>query len=777
MSRKYSSYLLLALLVLSTIAVAVPLLSTPAAAAGKSAWLKIVTSAWKGTTCKAIYDGIDSGFAGDSPSVTTPMCIDPSVTGFADRFNITSLEAYVEVYTIKPEWAFQSEGKFEPNATGFVKISWDAPDDWGLLVLVKAKSYYGEKIGEGEALDGIIMYALLIPPRNPSAEALKHIKELTGLNTTANADDTLKANFTINDDGILDKHPGYFDFNLSRAGLGSGPFDYLNGTSVDLGSFAEIFGNETDSGTPVNAWIARAAKMFKVFHVHSWYDIKDNLSFAQVKIYDLDHTDADSEESLIQACVTAVDGQCRYTREIYPADALDYRDYWENNLVPIPLQIFNLENKTVYHGGIVHPGTDGGAIGAPKLNATVRVWWETVIVNQTIYYGYEYNGTGSHPYVDDLNKRRPSFVGPFSMALNNTITVSGTGRRGIWVDKTHPRSNRTDVANFINATVFYAKFCVQDADMEIQHPLVGDKMVGAKLTFNLKTEDDRAYYMTKNLPTTDRGGCTSTPHKYRGGYDGGSFTIDGTSLKSLGMSRFPNATMWLALYVDEDDNGIPDYFDKREIRSFWEEFGDDVWLNASLAYYPGDADNYDDIPEGPKLEDAKSPLRIGDEDVEKIYDGNWSKLVADISYANTLTLTDDKEYDGFDAIVKWKGGYQNNYDTAEKIVDVIRVKNPYAIALRFGGNWMLASATTTNNKLWLRIDSSEYLNINYAGGETTTINDFEGTIETVNHTSVYMYSAMAGVPAWIITVVDEDNGNMTVNVIENTTAVPNYRKV
>ncbi|RLG02555.1 MAG: hypothetical protein DRN54_04385 [Thaumarchaeota archaeon] len=198
------------------------------------------------------------------------MCIDPSVTGFADRFNVTDMEAYVEVYTIKPEWGYvQSEGKFEPNATGFVKISWDAPDDWGLLVLVKAKSYYGEKIGEGDPFEGIIMYALLIPPRDPSAEALKQIRELTGLNTTTNADDTLKANFTINDDGILDVHPGYFDFNLSRAGLGSGPFDYLNGTYVDLGSFAKIFGNETDARTPVNAAIPSAAKLFKHFHVHS----------------------------------------------------------------------------------------------------------------------------------------------------------------------------------------------------------------------------------------------------------------------------------------------------------------------------------------------------------------------------------------------------------------------------------------------------------------------------------------------------------------------------
>ncbi|MCD6536727.1 MAG: hypothetical protein J7K49_06850, partial [Thaumarchaeota archaeon] len=210
MNRKIGSYILLALLVLSTIVIAVPLISTPAAAAGKSAWLKIVTSAWKGTSC-GIYDGIDTGFANDAAGRNTPMC--PGGSEFAERFNVTGQEAFVEVYGIKPNFELmQLQGTFEPNATGFVKISWTVDDDWGLLILVKAKSYYGTKIGAGTPFSGIIMYALLIPPRNSTGPALSDsvvtkIAELTGVSNLANYDeDYLKWNFTVNDDGLIDVH-------------------------------------------------------------------------------------------------------------------------------------------------------------------------------------------------------------------------------------------------------------------------------------------------------------------------------------------------------------------------------------------------------------------------------------------------------------------------------------------------------------------------------------------------------------------------------------------
>jgi len=94
MSRKYSSYILIALLLLATAAIAVPVLVTPVKAAGGSAWLKIVTPAWKGTTTCYLPDGT-------TVTAGTPVCPDTSYKGFADRFNVTSMEAFVEVYSIR----------------------------------------------------------------------------------------------------------------------------------------------------------------------------------------------------------------------------------------------------------------------------------------------------------------------------------------------------------------------------------------------------------------------------------------------------------------------------------------------------------------------------------------------------------------------------------------------------------------------------------------------------------------------------------------------------
>ena len=326
-------------------------------AVGGSAWLKIVTPAWKGSTICYLPDGIPV-------TVGTPVC--PAGTGFADRFNVTSMEAFVEVYGIKPEWGYVArQGVFEPNATGFVKISWSVDDTWGLLILVKAKSYYGQKIGEGSPFKGIIIYALAIPPRNMPADAKERFINMTGLYTEWDSGVfDYVGNGTIDDDGSIIYHGnigpedsyivggvGDFDF----IGVNTGPFDVLNGSSVNLGSFAKAFNK------PENAWVARAAKIFKVFHVHSWYDVKDNLSFAQIKIYDLDHTDPTSEASLIQAAITGEDGQSRYTREIYPPEeGLTGGKFENNKLVPIPLQIFNLNNQTVFHGGINGEGAVGG---------------------------------------------------------------------------------------------------------------------------------------------------------------------------------------------------------------------------------------------------------------------------------------------------------------------------------------------------------------------------------------------------------------------------------
>ncbi|MEM2182505.1 MAG: hypothetical protein QXK84_07440, partial [Nitrososphaerota archaeon] len=557
-------------------------------------------------------------------------------------------------------------------------------------------------------------YGLLIPPRG--ADPTK-IQDMIGFPVT------VPGNYSVNIDGSLYTHPMTgFDFSKS------GTFDLLDGTGVNLASFAKAFNK------PENAWVARAAKIFKLFHVHSWYYVKDNLSFAQIKIYDLDHTDPTSEASLIQAAVTGEDGQSRYTREIYPPEEGLKDGRFENNkLVPIPLQIFNINNKTVFHGGIV----EGEEVGAPHLNATVRVWWETVIVNQTIYYGKIINGTLGVEQREGLDKYAPTFVGPLN----------------IWHNVTNPEGVYP-VANFINATVFYAQFCTYDNDSQVQWPLaywlqqewpaaispldrglsaaltifgvveafedygldlqifggrhvlirdvftaeiinelvrgtlinpdqvpitiptsvVGDQLINAKVSINLKTTGGTPYYMTKNLLTTNALGCTDDPHKYRGGID--------TIYYEIGLARFPNATMWSELYEDADEDGVPDYFVDRAIGSFWEKVGKHVWLNASLMYNPGDADNKNDIPEGPNLKDVANPTRIGDEDVleSNYFKGNWSRLAADVKYANTLTLKDDKEFTGMNVLVSWKGGWQNVYPGSEALVAEISIKNPYGIA-------------------------------------------------------------------------------------------------
>jgi hypothetical protein len=90
-----------------------------------------------------------------------------------------------------------------------------------------------------------------------------------------------------------------------------------------------------------------------------------------------------------------------------------------------------------------------------------------------------------------------------------------------------------NVADFNNNTVFYARFCVQDADMRIQHPQVGDKMVGAEITLNFKTSANVPYYLAHSIHTTGLDGCTNQPHKWPGYLS-----------EFSNYARFPNGTNW-----------------------------------------------------------------------------------------------------------------------------------------------------------------------------------------------------------------------------------------
>jgi hypothetical protein len=239
-----------------------------------------------------------------------------------------------------------------------------------------------------------------------------------------------------------------------------------------------------------------------------------------------------------------------------------------------------------------------------------------------------------------------------------------------------------DVANFNNNTVFYARFCVQDADLKIQHPEVGDKLVGAEVTVNLKrTGVVQPYYLSHNILETDASGCTANPHKW-----------PGYRSEFSKFARFPNATNWGL----RGSLNVSKFFDPRDDRSpAWRPGGyfERAWGGAWT---------------GPYVNAGR----------------NWSALIPEITYMKTRTLADDPNYDGFDVQVKWKGGSRNNYGGTAVLVDSIRVPNPYAIALLYDyvndelfGGWVFPYTVLANNKLWIQIHSAASVDI---AGDTIT---------------------------------------------------------
>jgi hypothetical protein len=664
MIGKSNAVLLALLLALPTAFMATAFIAPVSAQPMFSAWLKIVTDSWDGT------------------GATTPVF--PVGAGFADRYNATNV--CVELYWFTNPHRLGStqltfanyERRFagSPNATGFIRISW--PISWtNLTIIVKAKSYQGECIGtENERpFEGIIVYWLTV---NPS----QTFRERFGF--------TGSGNETIGDDGILVDHPGNFDWDID-APFGSGPVDIVTYATGPV-----TFQVNHNDPYARNAWVARAAYIFKLFHEHTWYGTNDVLTYATIFIYDTDHTQKNAPNSLLQAAITGPDGQSRYTREIYPAkEGLGPNGRFRNNrLVPIPLQSINLAAKTPFLGGIPDPAEPDGNIQAPHLNATKRVWWETVLTNQTFYVGNEYNGTGGYSPVD--SKSMPLFgafpadpgtspthtqggikgipAGPFSLALNHTVpAVLGLS----WVSEVVE-----NVADFGTNTVFYARFCVQDADLRIQHPEVGDKLVGAEVTINLKrTGNVQPYYLSHNILETDASGCTANPHKW-----------PGYRSEFSNFARFPNGTNWGL----RGSLNVSKAFDPR----------DDV----SPVWRPG---GYFERAWG------------GDWTGPYINAGrNWSALIPEITYMKTRDLGDDINYDGFDVQIKWKGGSRNSYGGSAVLVDSIRVPNPYAIALLYDyvgenifGSWVFPYTVLANNKLLIQIHRAVSVSI---GPDTIT---------------------------------------------------------
>jgi hypothetical protein len=664
MNGKSNALLLALLLTMPTAFIATALITPAVGQPNNSAWLKIVTDSWDGAT----YTGFQTP--------VRPVGID-----FPGRYNVTNV--CVELYKFKnpasrnPAPLNSWEGPIKagsPNATGFIKVSW--PASWeNVTIIVKAKSYQGECIRPDNPFEGIIVYWLTI--NGVQSFYNKFIGNATDPSPPV-------GNYTIGDDGVRKVHGSVFNWNIAGP-FGSGPVDVVSYATGPI-----TFQVNHNDPYARNAWVARAAYIFKLFHEHTWYGTNDVLTYATIFIYDTDHvTDAGSPQSLIQAAITGDDGQSRYTREIYPArEGLGPDGKFRNNrLVPIPLQTLRLYNHTPFGGGrmlggIPAPGLPGGNIEAPHLNATKRVWWETVLTNQTFYVGNVYNGTAG--YVPTAGKNRPLFgafpanpainpthtqggitgvpAGPLSLALNNTVPAAAG--LSTWV--TTPVLN---VADFNNNTVFYARFCVQDADLQIQHPEVGDKMVGAEVTLNFKTSAGVPYYLAHSIHTTGADGCTNQPHKWPGWLD---------QFRNFG--RFPNGTDW-------SRRGS---------------------LNASYFFNP--------------VDDASPAWRPGGY-FERAWGGawtgpyinagrNWSALIPEITYMKTRQLSDDPKWGGFEIQVKWKGGSRNGYGGFPVLVDSVRVRNPYGIALTNSTTitgWIRPNVQTANNTVLIKIHSEVLL--------------------------------------------------------------------
>jgi hypothetical protein len=326
MIGKSNAVLLALLLALPTAFMATAFIAPAVGQTNYSAWLKIVTDSWDGTE--------DTTLRGNNTPVM-PVGID-----FPGRYNVTNV--CVELYKFKnpsssnyaPLNSWDPPIKAgSPNGTGFIKVSW--PTSWeNVTIIVKAKSYQGDCIGEGNPFTGIIVYWLTV---NGDRSFLRKFFAIPADPDPANG------NYTIGDDGVRVKHPGPdFAFNIS-APFNAGPVDHM---AMPPARFAAAHSD------PRNASVAHAAYIFKLFHEHTWYGVDDVLTYATIFIYDTDHTPASSTQSLIQAAITGDDGQSRYTREIYPAkEGLGPNGKFRNNrLVPIPLQTINLAAKTPFGG-------------------------------------------------------------------------------------------------------------------------------------------------------------------------------------------------------------------------------------------------------------------------------------------------------------------------------------------------------------------------------------------------------------------------------------------
>ncbi len=387
---------------------------------------------------------------------TNPVFPDPANTTLPGRYNLTDRWYFVEVFHQRgaPYNDVLYGGIFRPNGTGFVKVSW--PKTWdNATIVVKAKTYDGTELGRGSLGEGIIVYALYV--------------NIKGNNTTG-------LNYTGND--------------------------------LDMAAWVANFSK------PENALLAKAAVAFKRFHVHTWYDLKDNLSYAQVKIYDINHTAASDSKSLLRAFITKGDGSGNSlydpaaTGELYPADSKTIKD---NEWVPIPLQVMRLNRTDPYY---TVPLANLGR--QPNLNATVRVWWETVLVNTTLFIRPE---------------GRNDLPGPFNI-------TAGTFN--------------------LNSTVFYFRCAVRDSDPQVNGIVypnnvdVKSALFYASCKVNLRDRNGAPYHFMHELGKTNElynnsYAASTNPHAWPGYLS-----------EYRNYLRVPNATMWWDLFLKFKEIAIVD---------------------------------------------------------------------------------------------------------------------------------------------------------------------------------------------------------------------------
>jgi hypothetical protein len=344
------------------LAIPVALYSAPLVSAQTtySAWLKLVTPSWNGVPCP-----------GAPVSSIPPMraCPNTAFTGFADRYNLTGDWYWVEVYHERGapfnDAIKAGAWKFYPNATGFVKITWRT--SWpNVTIVAKAKSYDGTEIGAGELYRGIIVYMLVV---NGSRSYL------TSKFGPILDPGEQRRNATILLDGSVDSVPygpntGSWAALLGATGGRAGPVD-------SLALFPAEFNNTFSD--PRNAWVANASVVFTPFRVHTWYSLKDNLSYAQVKVYFLNRTDiasgAPETAELLRAFVTKGDGSGyglydpAATKELYPTTVTRYS---ENELVPIPLEAVHIQLRAAMLADAVQAARGRRARGNAEACAPAR---------------------------------------------------------------------------------------------------------------------------------------------------------------------------------------------------------------------------------------------------------------------------------------------------------------------------------------------------------------------------------------------------------------------